>query len=120
MLKGSCLCGGMRFQVTGNHSKIGICHCSLCRKCSGVGSSAKIVIAFGELAWLSGRELVSTFERPSGYGNAFCRVCGSPAPDTDKRQTVYTIPVGLFDDTPKLKVGDNLRRLEGELGLHRR
>ncbi len=102
MIKGSCLCGGMRFEITGRHSGIGSCHCSLCRKCSGVGSIACIVISFDQIRWVSGEDLVSLYERPSGYGTAFCGVCGSPAPDHDRGRTMYRIPVGLLDDDPPL------------------
>lgn len=107
MLKGSCLCGGIRFQFEGPRSGIGFCHCSLCRKVSGVGSTARVVIAFDQLTWIAGKELVTLYERPSGYGVAFCRVCGSPAPDTNPGQTVYTIPVGLLDDDPALEIADH-------------
>jgi hypothetical protein len=108
MLSGSCLCRGIRFEITGKHSKIGMCHCSLCRKVSGVGSTAGIEIAFNQLTWVSGKEFVTAFERPSGYGSAFCRVCGSPAPDSDREQTMYVIPVGLLDDNPALLFGDHI------------
>jgi hypothetical protein len=108
MLSGSCLCGGIRFEISGSHSKIGACHCSLCRKSSGVGSTAVITISFEQLRWVSGEELVTTFERPSGYGSAFCRTCGSPAPDTDRERTMYQVPVGLLDDNPQLAFGDHI------------
>lgn len=108
MIKGSCLCGGIEFEVTGAHSAIGMCHCSLCRKVSGVGATAVIVIAFAALRWVAGQQLVTAFERPSGFGSTFCRVCGSPAPETDVRQTIYTIPVGLLDGDPPLRVGDHI------------
>lgn len=108
MIKGSCLCGGVRFEISGKHSKLGICHCSLCRKVSGVGSIATIEISFEQLTWVSGEDLLTTFERPSGYGSTFCRVCGSPAPDSDQRKTMYGVPVGLLDGNPVLLVGDHI------------
>ena len=108
MLTGSCLCGGIRFEVTGKHTRIGVCHCSLCRKVSGVASTASIAIGFDQLTWVSGRELVTTYQRPSGYGATFCRVCGSPAPESDDAETMYCVPVGLLDDDPPLQVGDHI------------
>lgn len=108
MLTGSCLCGHMRFSVTGRHSGVAFCHCSICRKVSGTGSIAHVVVPFGGLQWFSGAELVSVFERPSGYGTAFCRVCGSPAPDHDRDRTIYRIPVGLFDGEPDLTVTEHI------------
>ncbi len=89
-----------RFEIAGRHSKTGECHCSLCRKVSGVGATAKIVLAFDDLRWVSGEDLVATFVRPSGYGSAFCRVCGSPAPDSDDGKTMVGVPVGLLDGDP--------------------
>jgi len=108
VLKGSCLCGGIQFEITGTHSTIGACHCSLCRKASGVGSTAVIAISFGQLRWLSGEELVMPYERPSGYGLAFCRVCSSPAPYSDPEQTTYEVPVGLLDYDPPLAFGAHI------------
>ena len=108
MLRGSCLCQGMRFEIEGTHSGIGFCHCSLCRKISGVGSTGAIVVDYHQLRWVQGDDLVTVYERPSGYGSAFCRVCGSPAPDRGQACTVYTIPVGLLDDAPPLPVADHI------------
>jgi hypothetical protein len=104
MPKGSCLCGGIVFEITGEMSGIGQCHCSLCRKVSGVGSTAAIAVSADQLTWISGQDLVQEFQRPSGYGNSFCRVCGSPAPDANRSCTRYGVPVGLFDDDPRAKI----------------
>jgi hypothetical protein len=103
MLKGSCLCGGMRFEITGTHSKVSICHCSLCRKTSGTGSSAAIVVGYDQLNWLSGLDLVT-----SGPKHSFCRVCGAHAPDSNPRKTLYVVPVGILDDNPELLVGQHI------------
>lgn len=103
MLRGSCLCGGVRFEITGPHSKIGFCHCSRCRKLSGVGSMAGIVLAFEQLSWVCGAELLN-----EGIKNAICRVCGSPLPDADSDKTTYYVPPGLLDGDPQLLVGDHI------------
>ncbi len=108
MLKGSCLCGALRFEIVGPHSGIGICHCSLCRKCSGTGSMATVVVAFEHLRWIAGEELVAFYERASGYGSAFCRTCGSPAPDHDRNRRVYRFPPGLLDGPHQLPICDHI------------
>jgi hypothetical protein len=46
MLTGSCLCKGIRFEISGTHSKVIVCHCSLCRKTSGTSSACYIVIGY--------------------------------------------------------------------------
>lgn len=108
MLRGSCLCGGIRFEIGGPVPGIVQCHCSLCRKSNGAGGIAKINVAADQLSWLSGQELVKTFARPSGYGVAFCVMCGSPAPDTNAKRTRYDIPVGLLDGDPALRVAEHI------------
>jgi hypothetical protein len=106
MLTGSCLCGGIRFEISGPVAGIVQCHCSLCRKSSGTGSIATIWVAADQLRWLSGEDLIKTFVRPSGYGTAFCAVCGSPAPDAAR--TRYGIPAGLLDGDPPLRVVEHI------------
>jgi hypothetical protein len=103
MLRGGCLCGDIRFETTGMHSRIGICHCSKCRKSSGTGSAANIPVLFEHLRWMLGQDLVT-----AGPKHSFCRVCGSPMPDLNPRKTVYAIPVGCLDGDPRLLVGDHI------------
>jgi hypothetical protein len=93
----------MRFEITGMHSKVSICRCSLCRRTSGTGSSAAIVVGYDQLNWLSGLDLVT-----NGPKHSFCRVCGAYAPDSNPRKTLYVVPVGILDDNPELLVGPHI------------
>ena len=43
-----------------------------------VGSTATIAVSADQLKWHLRQDLVQEFQRPSGYGSSFCRVCGSP------------------------------------------
>jgi hypothetical protein len=103
MLKGSCLCGGIRFEATGLHSKVRFCHCSRCRKCAGSNAAGWITIRFDDLRWLAGQDLLT-----GGLKHSFCRVCGSPMPDPVARDTLYEIPVGCLDDDPQLLIGEHI------------
>ena len=38
---GGCLCGAVRFGLKEKLSPVGFCHCSLCRRASGVGVCGK-------------------------------------------------------------------------------
>lgn len=108
MLQGSCLCGAIRIRVQGRHSGVAHCHCSRCRKVSGVGSFAHVIVPVGGLAWVAGEDQVAHFALPSGYETRFCRVCGSPAPDLGARGTHYRVPVGLFDGAPRFQVTEHI------------
>jgi hypothetical protein len=76
MLKGRCLCGAVRLQVTGAiEHQPETCHCSMCRKQSGhylaavnVRRSALIVEGAESISWYQSSEKVE---------RGFCSVCGS-------------------------------------------
>ena len=108
MVQGSCLCGGIRFEISGPVDGITQCHCSICRKSNGTAFIATIVVPAEQLTWLSGEDLVRTFARPSGYGVSFCSVCGSPAPDPDAKRTRYGVPAGLLDGDAPLRVKEHI------------
>lgn len=72
---GSCLCGAVRFQVTGPLPGPDACHCNDCRKFSGhyfastdVPRSALTVQGAEHLTWYQGSEKVR---------RGFCSTCGS-------------------------------------------
>ena len=104
MIRGSCLCGGVRFAVDGRISAIGMCHCSQCRKVSGTASNAVILTAAANVEWIEGEDLVTTWNKPSGWGATFCRVCGSPVPRTHPQGKICWVPVGVLDQDPGVKV----------------
>ncbi len=98
MIHGSCLCGGVRFEIAGKVSAIGQCHCSLCRKVSGTASNAILLTAQRSLRWTQGKELAQVYARPTGWTTAFCRVCGSPLPLPHPGGKLFFVPAGLLDD----------------------
>lgn len=78
MVSGSCLCGGVRFQVKGALGPIQLCHCSHCRKAQGSAFAANIPVSTAAFALLSGDHLLAEFESSPGKTRVFCRCCGSP------------------------------------------
>jgi hypothetical protein len=76
-LRGSCLCGGVRFEITAPFRRANLCHCSRCRKHSGAGASAQGRVPREGFALLSGEELLRVYRPPGGMVKAFCSVCGA-------------------------------------------
>jgi len=76
--RGSCLCGGVRYEVALPFRRAGTCHCSRCRKHSGAGGLVQGRVAREVLRVLAGEELLREY-RPDGSGlpKVFCSVCGS-------------------------------------------
>lgn len=101
MIKGSCLCGAIEFQINGRVSQIGQCHCSMCRKSTGTAHATSLLASAKNFRWLSGEDNVSTHTNSLGYDTAFCSQCGSPLPKD--RGKVFVVPAGSLDTDPDVK-----------------
>ena len=101
-IRGSCLCGGIRFEIAGKVGPAGQCHCSKCRKVSGTDGNAVFYAPAAGFRWLAGEELIERFTVPDGKGwvSHFCRRCGSPTPLGDANGKFFFVPAGLLDDDP--------------------
>jgi hypothetical protein len=78
VLHGSCLCGGVKFEITGPLSRPLNCHCSICRKAQGAAFRPRVRVRRDDVQWIQGEELIRYFESTPGYFRGFCSVCGSP------------------------------------------
>lgn len=76
-LRGSCLCGGVRFEVSEPFATITYCHCTSCKKLSGGAATANGRVRTGAIHVLAGRELLRTYQPDEGTAKTFCSVCGS-------------------------------------------
>jgi len=97
MTTGSCLCGTVRYEVSGPYQWMAHCHCSMCRKHHGSLFSTTLGVAPENFRWLQGEDAVSRFRSSPTYERAFCSHCGSVLPDTIG--SVVVVPAGgLADD----------------------
>ena len=76
-VRGTCLCGGVRFEIIAPFRRANYCHCSRCRKHSGAAALAQGRIPRDGFRLLQGGELIEAYRPPDGMTKAFCRVCGS-------------------------------------------
>ena len=72
MLTGSCLCGGVKYEIDTEIGKITACHCSLCRKMSGSAFSSGATIPARSFQYVAGKELLKQWESSPGYFREFC------------------------------------------------
>jgi len=105
MVRGSCLCGAVRFEVDRLTGPFELCHCGRCRKASGSAYLAGIGARTSDFRFVQGREHIEVFElpvreQPPGYRRPFCRICGSPLPEPDPSGPWCEIPAGLLEDDP--------------------
>jgi hypothetical protein len=78
MVDGQCLCGKVRFEVSGNLGDVRLCYCELCRRANGTAFSANVRVPITSYKLLGGRELIREYESSPGAFRAFCSICGSP------------------------------------------
>jgi hypothetical protein len=77
VVTGSCLCGGVRFEVELPFRRASYCHCSRCRKHSGATALVHGRVPREQFRLLEGEDLIRVFTPPGGAVKAFCSVCGS-------------------------------------------
>ena len=103
---GGCLCGGVRYRVSGPLRSIVYCHCSQCRRTSGhfvaataVAKDALEVVADSSLEWFASSEFAS---------RGFCRLCGSSLFWLPKAEDQVSIMAGTLDESAGLKAVEHI------------
>ncbi|RYG30417.1 MAG: aldehyde-activating protein, partial [Burkholderiales bacterium] len=93
MIRGSCLCGSVRFAISGAFDTFFLCHCSRCRKDTGSAHSANLFSASATIEWLSGRDYVRCYRLPgSRHERSFCGHCGSAMPSVQMDGALLAVP----------------------------
>ena len=108
MIRGGCLCGGVRFEIARAVGPFELCHCSRCRKASGSAFVPWLVVLREDFSFLQGEELIRRYEaplskKPPPYRTSFCGRCGSPVPDAKSESSRVEVHAGILDDDPGLR-----------------
>ena len=98
---GECLCGGVRYRITGPLRPVVYCHCTQCRRTSGhfvaataVARDALEVVVDESLEWFASSEFAS---------RGFCRRCGSSLFWLAEGRDYVSIMAGTLDESTGLK-----------------
>jgi hypothetical protein len=102
-IRGSCLCGGVTFEIDRACGPVEYCHCNRCRKVSGSSALLTVRVNTKDYRLLTGRELVKSYaapilHSPPAYHSFFCSNCGGPVPEPAPAGESFEIAAGLFDD----------------------
>lgn len=92
---GSCLCGGIQYEVRGPLGDIIQCHCRRCRKATGTAFATNSPIAKADFYLLQGQQLLKSFTTTTGVSRNFYSECGSP---------IYSVKADL-PDVYRLRIG---------------
>jgi hypothetical protein len=107
---GSCLCGEVRYEITGHLGIFQYCHCSRCRKFSGSAFAANLLVAPKQFHWLSGEDLVGRYELSEAkhFATSFCKKCGSSLPWLSQTGKAVIVPAGTLDEDPGIKPSQSI------------
>lgn len=78
ILKGSCLCGGVRYEAEGPLLLMARCHCTQCRKASGAEFATNGSVSADKFRVVEGAPLLRSYAWSPGQARVFCGRCGSP------------------------------------------
>ena len=104
LIRGSCLCGGVRFEVRPPFLRANHCHCSRCRKHSGTAVCTQARVPREQFNLLQGEHLIRVYGEGEGAVKAFCSVCGSSlfGGKWPHGQQI-SIRMGAFDNDPGIR-----------------
>ena len=102
MLKGSCACGRVRYEIRGELvGPVTYCHCWRCRKHSGSSFGTTAPIRAADLHFVTGEELLSSWESSPGTHRFFAGCCGSPLyKRNDEIPAALGLRLGTLDTDP--------------------
>ena len=101
MLRGSCLCGGVRYEVRGPVSRVTHCHCAMCRKAHGAAFGTYGRVERSDFVLLSGADDIASYQSSPGVIRTFCKRCGSSLQFiSEKRAGTFSLALGTLDDDP--------------------
>jgi hypothetical protein len=108
MIRGSCLCGAVAFEIDGRVTPIQLCHARRCQKSTGSAFSPELAARAERFRWLRGEENVTHWEapllrEPPPFRKSFCRTCGSPLPVLQPETGFVILLAGALDDDPGVR-----------------
>ncbi len=103
--KGSCLCGSIKYELTGDAKRFYHCHCQRCRKATGAAHASNIMVKENNFLWLSGEKLLKRYKVPDAerFYTHFCSECGSVMPRDVPEIGMMIIPAGSLDSEINIK-----------------
>ena len=104
MLTGSCLCGAIKYEISGPVGRSLYCHCSMCRKWHGTAFRTRLAVPQHSFRFVCGERMLTSYRSSADTVKTFCRVCGSPMvnswdPDPDN----YGLAMGTLDSDPGVR-----------------
>jgi len=104
VITGECFCGKVTYRINGELRNARSCHCSGCRKAFSSQASAYAEVSSNRFEWLTGEDLLTTYESHQGFGLRFCSRCGSTLCGTFKGD-IHGVTLGCVNGDPEIEIG---------------
>jgi hypothetical protein len=103
--QGSCLCGEVAFELTGEPFMMWNCHCSRCRRSRSAAHTTNVFYKLEQFRWVRGESLVVSYKLPEArfFGQAFCRSCGGKVARPSVERGNVVVPAGCLDTDPGMR-----------------
>ena len=109
MLRGSCLCGAVRYEIHGSPEAMYYCHCGMCRKASGSSFATNILVRDTDFVVTAGHALIKAFRSSAGEQRHFCSECGSPVySKAQERRDKISVRCGTLDQDPVVRPTEHI------------
>ncbi len=102
MIRGSCLCGNVKYEIAGEIGDIVHCHCKTCQKAHGAAFSSVASVA-DENFKIHGKESLNFYESSKDKKRYFCSNCGTQIYAKREGTKHIILRLGSLDDTPNAK-----------------
>jgi hypothetical protein len=104
-LTGTCMCGGVRFELSEPLLGALFCHCKRCQRRTGTGVSVTALASHGSYRTVRGGELIRSWDPgDGGWVKSFCSRCGGQLAITNRdNPELIAIRMGTLDDDPGIR-----------------
>jgi hypothetical protein len=103
MIRGSCLCGDVVFEIEAGQGVLSHCHCSRCRKSHGAAFGSYLLVGEDAFRLREGIEAIVAYPSSPGFSRPFCGRCGSVVPDGVPSRGRVGLPAGSLDGDPGVR-----------------
>ena len=110
VVRGSCLCGSIKFRVTKPFKIAHNCYCTRCRRARAAAHASNGFTDFNGVLFIRGEDRLKTYKLPDAqfFTQVFCEICGSKMPSLDSDRNLAVIPLGSLDDDPGVRPMDHI------------
>lgn len=98
---GACLCGAVRYEITGELQQVAHCHCGMCRRHSGAAFLTYAACQSADLRFFGASPML--YRSSEGAQRGHCQACGSPLSFVfDATPNVVWLTLGSFDQPERV------------------